>query len=72
MGSLGGWRLHHRDVVAVRVAQHEQQRGAGGAHRLRVDVDTADGTEPLVRTEDVRRLDTDPGGPAGDDSRAPG
>jgi hypothetical protein len=46
-------------VVAVGVAHHEQQRGAGCAHRLRVDVDPQ-GTEPPVLGQDVRRLDADP------------
>ena len=60
VGELRGGRLlHHDDVVAVRVAQHEHERGAGRAHRLRIEVDATDGAQARVLAQDVRRLHTD-------------
>ena len=57
VGELRGGRLlHHDDVVAVGVAQHEQERRAGRAHRLRIDSDAADGAQTRVLAQDVRRL----------------
>lgn len=40
----GGWRLGDGDVVAVGIAQHEEERSAGGPHGLGIEVDAADGS----------------------------
>src|SRR3954447_18878815 len=52
-------RLYDRDVVAVGVAQHEQEGSAWGLHRLGVEVDPAEGLEALVLGLHVGRLDAD-------------
>ena len=59
VGLRRGLRLDDRDVVAVGVAQHEQQRRPGRAHRLGVDVDATDAGQPTVLAHHVGRLDAD-------------
>jgi hypothetical protein len=46
---LRGRLLYHPDVVAVRVAQAEHERGVRHAHRLGGDVDAADGPKRCRR-----------------------
>jgi hypothetical protein len=56
---VGFGRLDDGDVVAVGVAQHEQQRRTRCLHRFGIEVDATDITEPPVFGEHVGSLHAD-------------